>query len=307
MRALVVTNMYPSARDPARGIFVRDQVDALRRLEDLEVELFAFASAGTASYLRALRDLRRRYAGTSFDVIHAHFGLSLWPALGLRGARHAVTLHGTDLVHPRSRAITLAALPFADLVAPVSAPLGQLVPARCVRGQLRILPTGVNTERFRRIGRAEARRALGLREDGPYLLFPADPQRSEKRYDLAQAVAGDTPLLALGNVEPADVPLWVNASNAVLVTSERESFGLAVLEALACDVPVLATCVGIAPEVVKSVPGSYCGPFDLAHWRAVLAPLLIESDPRVHGRAAAEAYSATRMAERVRDAWVALA
>ncbi len=51
------------------------------------------------------------------------------------------------------------------------------------------------------------------------------------------------------------MPLWVNAANAVLVPSEREGFGLAVLEALACDVPVLATPVGIHPEALASVAG----------------------------------------------------
>lgn len=306
MRALVVTSMYPSARDPARGSFVRDQIDALRCLPGLEVELFTFASGGAGPYLRAAREVRRRYRGTAFDVIHAHFGLTLWPALGLRGARHGVTLHGTDLVHPRSRAITLAALPFADLVAPVSAPLAQLVPTRLVRGHLRILPTGVNTERFRSIDRTEARRALGLREDGPYVLFPADPSRPEKRFDRARAVAGDATLLSLGGVEPEAVPLWVNAANAVLVTSERESFGLATLEALACDVPVLSTPVGIAPQLIGSAPGCYCAPFDLRQWRAVLAPLLAEPNPRVPGRAIAETYSVTRMAARLKDAWADL-
>ena len=42
MRALVITNMYPSEQDPARGSFVRDQVQALRGLPDMDVELFAF-------------------------------------------------------------------------------------------------------------------------------------------------------------------------------------------------------------------------------------------------------------------------
>jgi glycosyltransferase involved in cell wall biosynthesis len=181
------------------------------------------------------------------------------------------------------------------------------VPRRLVRGRLRILPTGVSTERFRRLDRAEARRALGLRTEGPYVLFPADPQRPEKRYDLARAVAGEIPVLTLGNVDPAEVPLWVNAANAVLITSDRESFGLAVLEALACDVPVLTTPVGIAPEVTKSVQGVHCAPFDVVDWQAALAPLLAERDPRIAGRAAAEPYSAARMAERVRDAWAALA
>ena len=98
LRALVVTNMYPSERDPALGSFVRDQVEALRRVPGLEVELFAF-SPGLLSYPLAARALRRRHGGDHFDVVHAHFGLTAWPARVLRGAPLAVTLHGTDLHH----------------------------------------------------------------------------------------------------------------------------------------------------------------------------------------------------------------
>jgi teichuronic acid biosynthesis glycosyltransferase TuaC len=307
MRALVITNMYPSEQDPARGSFVRDQVMALRALRDMEIELFAFRSLGASAYLTAGREVRKRFNGTRFDVIHAHFGLTIWPSLTLRGPPHGVTLHGTDLVHPRSRAITIAGLPFMDLVAPVSAQLERLVPRRAVRGKLEVLPTGVDTGRFHRIDRREARRALGLSPDGPYLLFAADPARPEKRYDRARSLAGDVPLLVLQHIEPEQVPLWVNAANAVLVTSDRESFGLAVLEALACDVPAFATPVGIAPEVLEGIEGCYCGPFELEPWRAALEPLLAEADPRVHGRAAAEPYSVERTAEQLAAAWRGLA
>jgi|SRR5579884_1193199 len=304
MRALVLTNMYPSDRDPVRGSFVRDQVAALRRLPDLELELFTFDSLGPLAYPEAAASARRRYRGAAFDVVHAHFGLNLWPGLAVRAGARAVTLHGTDLVHPRSRAITLAGLPLMDLVAPVSRPLEQLIPRRWLRrSELAVLPCGVATDRFDRIGRREARRALALDQAGPYLLFGADPGRAEKRFDRARQVAGDTPLLTLGAVDPQQVPLWVNAANAVLMTSERESFGLTVLEALACDVPVLATPVGIAPEALAGVEGAYCGPFDAVLWRERLVPLLEQEDPRVAGRAVAERYSAGRMAERVLDAW----
>jgi glycosyltransferase involved in cell wall biosynthesis len=98
----------------------------------------------------------------------------------------------------------------------------------------------------------------------------------------------------------------VNAANAVLVPSEREGFGLATLEALACDVPVLATPVGIAPEVLQGVEGAYCGPFDAPAWRAALEPHLAAGNPRVAGRSRAELFSATRMATRVVAAWRAL-
>jgi glycosyltransferase involved in cell wall biosynthesis len=272
-------------------------------LPDVEVEVFNFLSAGSGSYIAAARELRRRYRGTSFDVVHAHFGLTAWPALAVPNAPHAVTLHGTDLSHPRSRAITLGALPLLELVAPVSEELATKIPRRLVRHELEVLPCGVDTDRFKTIPRSEARRSLGLDPEGRYLLFPSGPDRAEKRFDRARQVAGDLPLLALSNVDPDQVPLWVNAADAVLVPSEREGFGLAVLEALACEVPVLATPVGIAREATTGIDGALCAPFDAATWRAALDAILKSADPRVAGRAAAERYSARRMAARVLDAW----
>lgn len=306
MRALIVTNMYPTPERPALGSFVRDQVEALRRIEGVDVEVFAFAPRGAAAYLRGAYGLRRRHRSDSFDVVHAHFGLSAWPAFAARAGARAVTLHGTDLTHPRSRAVTLAALPLLDLVAAVSEPLALEVPPRAVRGRRAVLPTGVDLHRFRPVPRPEARAALGLDPDRPYLLFPADPARAEKRYDRARQVAGDISLLALRQVPPERVPLWVNAANAVVVPSEREGFGLAVLEGLACDVPVLATPVGVAPEALEGIGGTLCGPFDAAAWRAVVQPHVAAPDPRVVGRARAERFSTDRMAARVVAAWRSL-
>jgi glycosyltransferase involved in cell wall biosynthesis len=180
------------------------------------------------------------------------------------------------------------------------------VPGWAIRGTAAVLPCGVDLERFRPLPRQQARAALGLDPDQPYLLFPADPSRPEKRHDRALEVAGHTPLLALHNVEPAAVPLWINAANAVLVPSEREGFGLAALEALACEVPVLATPVGVAPEALEGVPGTLCADFDPLIWRRALEPHLAAPDPRVPGRAAAERFSSDRMAARVLETWQSL-
>lgn len=302
MRALVVTNMQPSPARPALGRFVRDQVEALRRLDGVDVELFDFPP-GLRAYPRAARELRRRYRGERFDVVHAHFGLSAWPALAVRGAPHVVTFHGTDLAHPRTRLLSRAVLPFMALAATASAALAHELPGVDGRRRVAVLPCGVDLGRFRPLPRAEARRRLALDPAGPFLLFPADPSRPEKRVDRARAVAGEVPLLTLGDVPPDEVPYWLNAANAVLVPSEREGFGLAVLEALACDVPVLATPVGIAPLALDRIAGAHCAPFDAAAWRAALAPHLAVTDPRVEGRARAELFSADRMAERVLVAW----
>ncbi|HET6447681.1 MAG TPA: glycosyltransferase family 4 protein [Conexibacter sp.] len=307
MRALVVTNMWPTSARPALGRFVRDQVEALQRIDGVEVELFAFPP-GMRSYPRAARELRRRYRGERFDAIHAHFGLTAWPALALRGAPHVVTFHGTDLAHPRSGRLSRAALRCVDLAATVSASLArERIVGAGVRRRVAVLPCGVDLERFRPVPRAEARARLGLDPEQPCLLFPADPARAEKRFARARELAGDVPLLTLGDVHPDEVPQWVNAANAVLVPSEREGFGLAVLEALACDVPVLATPVGIAPLALDGIAGTHCGPFELDAWRSALAPHLAAADPRVAGRERAGLFSAERMAERVLVAWRAIA
>jgi teichuronic acid biosynthesis glycosyltransferase TuaC len=320
LRALVVSNMRPDRRHPERGSFVRDQVAALRALDPpLDVELYEFPP-GARALARAARDLRRRFgANEPFDVVHAHFGLTAWPALALPAHVRALTLHGTDLHHPRTRLLTRAVLPRIDLLATVSPGLAEELPRR-LRTRVEVLPCGVDLERFRPLPRAEARAELGLDPQRPYLLFAADPARPEKRYDLARGLAGEleVELLTLGGIAPARVPLWVNAVDAVLVPSEREGFGLAVLEALACNVPVLATPVGIHDEALAELPGTLCAPFDRARWRAALEPLLAREQEstvapmplpggadsgRIAGRARAERFSATRMAERVVAAW----
>jgi teichuronic acid biosynthesis glycosyltransferase TuaC len=298
--------MYPSEDAPQRGSFVRDQVEALRRHPDVDVELFAF-DAGLRSYPRAARELRRRYRHERFDVVHAHFGLTAWPAVAARLGPVAVTLHGNDLFHPRSRAITRAALPLTALPAAVSRAFSELVPGAGTARRVAVLPCGVDMERFRPIPRAEARRRLGLDPDGPYLLFPHDPARPLKRFDRAREAAGDVPLLTLGKVHPAEVPYWHNAANAVLVPSQDEGMGLAVIEASACDVPAFGTPVGIHPLALEGIEGSLCEPFDRDRWRAALAPHLSDPDPRVKGRDRAALFSAERMAARVVAAWRALA
>src|SRR5205823_10351316 len=50
--------------------------------------------------------------------------------------------------------------------------------------------------------------------------------------------------------EQQDLVPWLSAADVLLLPSEQESFGLAALEAMACEVPVVASRVGGVPEVV---------------------------------------------------------
>lgn len=308
VRVLVVSNMLPDAAHPERGRFVRDQVQALRALDasDMDVELFEFP-AGARALLGAARALRRRWAGERFDVVHAHFGLSAYPGLAVRAGVRGLTLHGTDLAHPRTRLLTRAILPAIDLLGVASERMVDSLPGRA-RARAQVLPCGVDMQRFKRLPRARARGSLELDVTRPCLLFPADPARAEKRCDRARSLADalDAELLTLGGVPPERVPLYVNAANAVLIPSEREGFGLAALEALACDVPVLATPVGIHSQALQGVAGCLCAPFEIERWKMAAEPHLHAEDPRVAGRDRAERFSSERAARDLAEAWRSL-
>ncbi len=301
MRVLVVTNFVPDAGAPQRGRWVRDQVEEIRRL-GVEVEVFSFPR-GSSHYLPAAWRLRRLLRRESFDLVHVHYGLTATSAL-LAGARPlVVSFHGTDVRHPVVGPLSRRLAWRADLVAAVSRALFEPEDGRPGLPPVpssAILPCGPDLHRFRPLPRADARRELGLDPDGRYLLFPANPSRVEKRADRAAEVAASTgaELLTGGSIEPDQMPLWVNAANAVLVTSDYEGFGLACVEALACDVPILSTPVGIAPFALAGIEGAFCAPFEAAAWSEAAGPHLAAANPRIAGSARAAALSAARMAER---------
>lgn len=306
MRVLVVTNFEPDEGAPQRGRWVRDQIDELRRLE-VEVDVFSFPP-GRGEYAPATRRLRALLKRQRFDLVHAHYGLPGWCAR-LAGARPLlVTFHGTDVRHPVVGALSRRLAWRCDLVAAVSrslfAPEDDRPGLPPVPGAA-VLPCGPDLGRFWPRPRAEARRELGLDPKGRYLLFPANPARAAKRHDRAAALAAavEADLLSGGAIEPDAMPTWVNAADAVLVTSDYEGFGLVAVEALACDVPVLSTPVGISPYALAGIDGCLCADFELESWAALVRRHLDAADPRVAGAARAETLSAARMAARVLAAY----
>jgi glycosyltransferase involved in cell wall biosynthesis len=303
MRVLVVTNMTPDAGAPARGRFVRDQVGALRRA-GVEVELYSFP-VGSRQYPLAVRAIRRLIRRERFDLVHAHYGLAGWCAL-LAGARPlVVTFHGTDVRHRAVGPLSRRLAPRLDLVAGASRALFAWESGRPglprVAGASAVLPCGADLEAFRSESRTEARRRLGLDPGGRYLLFPASTSRPVKRHDRAAELArlAEADLLCGGRIEAERMVDWINAANAVLVTSDNEGFGLAAVEALACDVPVLSTPVGIAPTLLRDVDGCLVEPFDARRWAPLARAHLDDADPRVAGRERARWFSAESMAARV--------
>jgi teichuronic acid biosynthesis glycosyltransferase TuaC len=303
MRVLVVSNMEPSAGAPQRGSFVRDQVEALRSLS-LDVETFDWLP-GSRRYVTATTRLRRLLRSGRFDVVHAHYGLAGWCARIAGAEPLVVTFHGTDVRHPVVGPLSRRLARSPILVAGASRALfgeedrRQGLPSP--PGRSAVLPCGADLDRFKPMPRAEAREELGLRPDGRYLLFTASAARRVKRHDRALEVArlAEAELLTLGAIPPGLVPLWINAASAVLITSDNEGFGLAAIEALACEVPVLSTPVGVVPHLLEGLENCHVGPFDAIGWSRAAAALLDDPKAVQGGRRRAAGFGARPLAERV--------
>jgi len=90
-----------------------------------------------------------------------------------------------------------------------------------------------------------------------------------------------------------DVPELLRALDVLLLPSEEEPFGRALIEAMALEVPVLATRVGGPPEIVDDgVSGRLLDPHDPPAWARAVADL-VEQPERARamglaGRARAE-------------------
>lgn len=132
-------------------------------------------------------------------------------------------------------------------------------------------------EIFRRI-REQVRARLVMVGDGPDRLA-AERQAAECGLEGSVDFVG----------EQQDVVPWLSAADLFLLPSAQESFGLAALEAMSCQVPVIASRVGGLPEVIQDgITGFICDQDDLDAMASRGIALLRDAELRHRiGRAAA--------------------
>ena len=137
------------------------------------------------------------------------------------------------------------------------------------------------------------------RETPARLLMVGDGPDLAEASRLAKALGVERDVDFLG-VQDQVVPL-LSAADVFLLPSAQESFGLAALEAMACEVPVVASRVGGLPEVIEDSVSGFLHPLDDLDGMA-RSTLRLLTDRALHERFAAAAretahtrYSDTRI------------
>jgi teichuronic acid biosynthesis glycosyltransferase TuaC len=316
LRVLIVTNMYPTADDPAYGAFIATQVESLSRAgAEVQVEFVNGRRSATA-YLGALRSVKRLARPGKFHVVHAHYGLTGFVAAFQR-LPLVVTFHGDDLLGTANghggvtlksrllRRLSHVAARRADALVCQSEAMRQALPRAADRSRAHVLPMGVDTERFSPGDRAAARARLGLDPAERLVLFPSTPTEPVKRLDLAEAgvrrVAADgvaVRLWVVTRVPHDQMPDYFRAADCVIVTSEWEGGPIVVKEALCCGIPVVSVDVGDARRWLELAPGCRLVERDPAAIAAGLREVL-RGPGRVDGDAVRREASAERVAERL--------
>lgn len=125
-----------------------------------------------------------------------------------------------------------------------------------------VLPNGVDLDLFKPLDKKECRINLGWKLDHKYILFAANPDRKEKNFALAQATMdrikiNSAELKIIYHIDHSQMPVYLNAANVLLLTSKWEGSPNTVKEAMACNLPVVATKVGDIEYLFRNTEGYY--------------------------------------------------
>jgi len=279
LRILAVTNMYPTPRYPASGTFVEQQVTGLRRIGLVVDVMFVNRSErGMGSYLLMGAELRNRIKHFQPDVIHVMYGgvMAEGVTRAVKDKPTVVSFCGSDLLGERlsgpvRRIISECGVLASHLAAKrafgivvKARNLEKALPATVDRSKVRIIPNGIDLERFKPLEQVACLKQLGWNPNRFHVLFPAnsgDPCKrlylAQKAIDIANRSGLNAEMHQLRGVPHEEVPIWLNASNVVLLTSLHEGSPNVIKEALACDVPIVSLDVGDVRERISGAEGCY--------------------------------------------------
>ena len=246
--------------------FFEDQVRVLER-KGVNTTTLTVPGRRSAQDSRSFIDYLKFYYPTirhslkDYDIVHANYGLTGPFALAQPRRPVVLTLWGSDLAGKYSRISRICARLSDETI----------VMSEEMRSDLwnaaHVIPHGIDMNKFQPIDQNSAIDMVGWDPDSRHVLFPYDPSRPVKNFSLAERVVDQVreevnvpvELYPVYGVPHEEIPNYMNAADALLLTSQREGFPNSVKEALACNLPVVSTDVGGVRDHLSDVSNSYVG------------------------------------------------
>ncbi len=141
----------------------------------------------------------------------------------------------------------------------------------------RLIENGIPLDVFKPLDKKESRERLGINWRGPLGIFVGRAE-SAKGFDIVQTIAKrrkdikilcvtpskvkDKDLIVVGGVKNTVMPLYYGAADFLIFPSRYESLSYTSMEALACDLPVVASRTGVFEDIGEEEVGVLANSFE---------------------------------------------
>jgi Glycosyltransferase len=263
MRILYVTNMFPDKKLPYYGIFVKEQIEAIKKYYSIDYDIYYIDGRQHKwNYIKSIFEIHNILSEKQYDLIHVHYCLAgLFLLINIkRKIPVVVTLHGGDILKTQKKYIQIffskKILKKADFAITMNNKMDAEV--RKYIEKTEIIPCSINTDFFT----PPINRKIN---NPPIVVFPSKKNRVEKNFSLFKNVVNlyelkystELQIIELDKMSRQQVVELFQMADVMLMTSYSEGSPQVVKEAMACNLPVVSTNVGDVSYLLENVKRSY--------------------------------------------------
>jgi len=292
MRIFLISNMYPTRKQPGYGVFVKNIADGLTRFTEVKVVTKAvIAGRGKSSvskifkYIKLYFDIVVRFFMNNYDAIFLHYPNQVVPLMRLlyvfKRPLLIINFHGEDILFDDyNRWLGKLTMKFARYASALIVPSDYFREEAIRRGlppsKIHVSPSGgIDESLFSPAKNPKHSRNelhigfIGRLEEGKGVYEFMDAV-DRLNIPVRATVIGYGPLLdevesrandklrVIGGVPQNEVPLFYSDFDLfIFPTKKRESLGLTGIESMACGTPVIGSDIGGIPTYLQDGYNGY--------------------------------------------------
>lgn len=208
-------------------------------------------------------------AASGCDLIHAQYGSMCGLLSVFLPGKKLLSLRGSDWygiagasrrqkIHSfLARSFTKISLPFYKRVIVMSNRMANEMNKKHPGCSVVAIADGIDSDKFYPMDKANCRKKLGMDENAIYVLFTSASEGNyvkrawlaHEAFELAGNEISGLKMMVAEKIEHSLMPYYINACNLTIITSIHEGWPNCIKEALACNVPFVATDISDLREI----------------------------------------------------------